>query len=99
MTEGELKNRRIIIKDIENNRVIADTQIIRYNSSVNSVMISAASFQEKKFYNISAIIFTEKDCMNPPAQSEALSLEMKSKYFSAKAKKRKTGPKQDIRFP
>ena len=60
MTEGELKNRRIIIKDIENNRVIADTQIIRYNSSVNSVMISAASFQEKKFYNISAIIFTEK---------------------------------------
>lgn len=60
MTEGELKNRRIIIKDIENNRVIADTQIIRYNSLENSVMISAASFRDKKFYNISAIIFTEK---------------------------------------
>ncbi len=60
MTEGELKNRRIIIKDIESGRIIADTQIIRYNSLSNSVMISTASFQEKKFYNISAIIFTEK---------------------------------------
>lgn len=60
MNEGELKNRRIIIKDIENDKIITDTQIIRYNSLSNSVMISAASFQEKKFYNISAIIFTEK---------------------------------------
>lgn len=60
MTEGELKNRRIIIKDIETDQVIADTQIIRYNSLSNSVMISAASFQEKKFYHISAIIFAEK---------------------------------------
>lgn len=60
MNEGELKNRRIIIKDIENDRIITDTQIIRYNSLSNSVMISAASFQEKKFYNISAIIFAEK---------------------------------------
>lgn len=60
MTEGELKNRRIIIKDIENDRVLADTRIIGYNSSSNSVMISAASLLEKKFYNISAFIFTEK---------------------------------------
>lgn len=60
MTEGELKNRRIIIKDIESEQVLADTRIIRYNSLSNSVMISAASLQEKKFYNISAIIFTEK---------------------------------------
>lgn len=60
MNEGELKNRRIIIKDTENDRLLADTQIIRYNSLSNSVMISAASFPEKKFYNISAIIFTEK---------------------------------------
>lgn len=60
MTENELKNRRIIIKDIDSNQIIADTQITRYNSLSNSVMISAASFQEKKFYNISAIIFAEK---------------------------------------
>lgn len=59
MNEGELKNRRIIIKNIENGQVIADTRILRYNSLSNSVMISAASLSEKKFYNISAIIFTE----------------------------------------
>lgn len=59
MNEGELKNRRIIIKNTENDQVIADTRIIRYNSSSNSVMISAASLLEKKFYNISAFIFSE----------------------------------------
>lgn len=99
MTEGELKNRRIIIKDIESGRIIADTQIIRYNSLSNSVMISTASFQEKKFYNISAIIFTEKDCMNLPVRSEVLSPETKSRYFLAEAGKKRTVPKQDIRFP
>lgn len=59
MNEGELKNRRIIIKNIENDQVIADTRIIRYNSLSNSVMISAASLLEKKFYNISAFIFLD----------------------------------------
>lgn len=59
MNDGELKNRRIIIKNTENDQVIADTRIIRYNSSSNSVMISAASLLEKKFYNISAFIFSE----------------------------------------
>ena len=59
MNEGDLKNRRIIIKNTENDQVIADTRIIRYNSSSNSVMISAASLLEKKFYNISAFIFSE----------------------------------------
>lgn len=59
MNEGELKNRRIIIKNIENDQVIADTQIIRYDSLSNSVMISAASLSEKKFYNISAFIFSD----------------------------------------
>ena len=59
MNEGELKNRRIIIKNIENDQVIADTRIIRYDSLSNSVMISAASLLEKKFYNISAFIFSE----------------------------------------
>lgn len=59
MNEGELKNRRIIIKNIENDQVIADTRILRYDSLSNSVMISAASLLEKKFYNISAFIFAE----------------------------------------
>lgn len=59
MNEGELKNRRIIIKNIEDDQVIADTRIIRYDSLSNSVMISAASLLKKKFYNISAFIFAE----------------------------------------
>lgn len=59
MKDGELKNRRIIIKNIEDGQVIADTQIIRYNSLSNSVMISAASLFEKKFYNICAFIFSD----------------------------------------
>lgn len=60
MNEGELKNRRILIKNVEDDTVIADTEILRFNSASNSVMISADSLQEKKFYNISAMIFMER---------------------------------------
>ena len=59
MNEGELKNRRIIIKNTENEEFISDSRIFLYKSSSNSFMISAASLLEKKFYNISAFIFSE----------------------------------------
>ena len=62
MNENEMKNRRILIKNVEDGKIIADTKIIRYNSRVNSVLISAASLKDKKFYNISAYIFAE-DCL------------------------------------
>lgn len=62
MNENEVKNRRILIKNVEDGEIIADTKIIRFNSRVNSVLISAASLKERKFYNISAYIFAE-DCL------------------------------------
>ena len=60
MKEGELKNRRIIVKSVEDDTVLADTAILRFNSVSNSVMIRADSLSQKKFCNISAIIFAEK---------------------------------------
>ncbi len=60
MKEGELKNRRIIVKSVEDDTVLADTAILRFNSDSNSVMIRADSLSQKKFCNISAIIFAEK---------------------------------------
>lgn len=62
MNENEVKNRRILIKNVEDGKIIADTKIIRYNSRVNSVLISADSLKDRKFYNISAYIFAE-DCL------------------------------------
>ncbi len=60
MKEGELKNRRILIKNMEDDTVIVDTVILRFKSASNSVIISADSLQEKKFYNILAMIFMDK---------------------------------------
>lgn len=59
MVEKEIKNRRIIIKNTENGRTIADTEIISYDSNADSLLIPAASIQDKKFYRISAIIFAK----------------------------------------
>lgn len=59
MVEKEIKNRRIIIKDAEDERTIADTEIISYDSIANSILIPANSIQDKKFYRISAIVFAE----------------------------------------
>lgn len=60
VNDGELKNRRILIKNMEDDTVIADTDILRFNSASKSVMIRADSLPEKKFYNISAMIFMER---------------------------------------
>ncbi len=59
MVEKEIKNHRIVIKNIENDQTIADTKVIRYDSAVNSVIISAQSIPDKKFYRVYAIIFAE----------------------------------------
>lgn len=60
MKESTLKNRRILIKNIEDSKIIADTKIIRYDSLTNSVTISADSLTERKFYKISAFVFAEE---------------------------------------
>lgn len=62
MNENEVKNRRILIKNVDNGEIIADTKINRFNSRVNSVLISADSLKDRKYYNISAYIFAE-DCL------------------------------------
>ncbi len=64
MTEKEIKNQRIIIKNVKDNRIIGDTKIIRYDSAVNSVYISAQSISDKKFYQVSAVIFAENCLYN-----------------------------------
>ena len=59
MVEKEIKNRRIIIKNAENDKTITDTKVMRYDSAVNSVIIPAHSILDKKFYQVYAIIFAE----------------------------------------
>lgn len=60
MNENEVKNRRILIKNTEDGQIIADTKINRFDSLTNSVLISADSLKERKFYNISAFVFAEE---------------------------------------
>lgn len=57
-----LENRRILIKNIENGEVIADTKIIRYDSQMNFITISAGSLAEKRYYNVQAYIFA-RECL------------------------------------
>lgn len=59
MVDKEVKNRRIIIKDAEDDRTIADTEIISYDSGTHSILISADSIRDKRFHRICAIIFAE----------------------------------------
>lgn len=62
MNENAVKNRRIIIKNVEDGQTIADTKIIRFDRHANSVLISADSLKDRKYYSISAFIFA-KDCL------------------------------------
>lgn len=59
MNESDVKNRRILIKNTEDGRVIADTKILRFDSLANSVLIAADSLRERKYYSILAYIFAE----------------------------------------
>lgn len=60
MNENALKNRRILIKNAEDGKIIADTKIVRYDSLTNSVHISADSLADRKYYKIFAFIFAEE---------------------------------------
>lgn len=60
MNENAVKNRRILIRNMEDGKIIADTKIIRFNSLTNSAYISVNSLAVRKYYNISAIIFAEE---------------------------------------
>lgn len=60
MNESTIKNRRILIKNTEDGKIIADTRILRFNSLTNSVIISADSLSNKKYYRIQAFIFAEE---------------------------------------
>ena len=60
MNENTIKNRRILIKNIEDGKIIADTKVIRFNSLTTAVLISADSLADRKYYNISAFIFAKK---------------------------------------
>ena len=60
MNESTVKNCRILIKNAENEQIIADTKIIRFDRRTNSVYISADSLKERKYYNITAFIFAKK---------------------------------------
>lgn len=62
MNEKALKNRRILIKNTEDGKIIADTKIIRFDSVTNSVLIKADSLADRKFYKISAFVFA-KECL------------------------------------
>lgn len=62
MNEKTLKNRRILIKNTEDGKIIADTKIDSFDSVTNSVLIRADSLADKKYYTISAFVFA-KDCL------------------------------------
>ncbi len=55
--ENALKKHRILIKEVKEGRIIADTKIIRYDSSRNAVVIDAGSLQKIKPYNVNVLIF------------------------------------------
>lgn len=60
MNERAIKNRRILIKNMEDGRIIADTKILRFDSLANSVIISAGALAVRKYYRISAYIFADE---------------------------------------
>ena len=62
MKESAVKNCRILIRNEENGQIIADTEIIRFDSRTNSAYIDADCLLERKYYNVSAIIFA-KECL------------------------------------
>lgn len=60
MNENAVKNCRILIKNTEDGQIIADTKVLRFDSVSNVALISADSLKDRRYYNISAYIFTEE---------------------------------------
>lgn len=90
MNEAELKNRRILIKNVEDDTVIADTTILRFNSVSNSVMIRADSLQIKKSYNISAMIFMDKRLCEFSGTLKGAAVENEVEVFLGKSKEKES---------
>ncbi|MCH5249966.1 MAG: PilZ domain-containing protein [Lachnospiraceae bacterium] len=59
MKESSIKNRRILIRNIENGETIADTKIKRFDSMANAIYISADSIKDIKYYKLSVFIFAD----------------------------------------
>ncbi|MDE7325163.1 MAG: PilZ domain-containing protein [Lachnospiraceae bacterium] len=97
VNEGELKNRRILIKNAEDGMTIADTSILRFNGKSNSVMIHADSLPEKKFYNISAIVFAGKALYEFGGSIRGAVVENEIEVFLGKSKEKESRTR--IRYP
>lgn len=96
MTEKEIKNQRIIIKNVKDNRIIADTKIIRYDSAVNSVYISAHSISDKKFYQVSVVIFAENCLYNFSGSMRGVIRENEMEVFLGKCETKED--RQAVRY-
>jgi len=55
--EKDLRNRRIIIKSLKDQKTIADTQILNYDALNNIVRVSAVNIPEREYEKIYALIF------------------------------------------
>lgn len=60
MDRSAFENCRILIKNMEDGEVIADTKVVRYDSLMNIVTISAGSLAEKKNYNVQVYVFAKQ---------------------------------------
>ena len=96
MTEKEIKNQRIIIKNVKDNRIIADTKVIRYDSAVNSVYISAHSISDKKFYQVSVVIFAENCLYNFSGSMRGVIRENEMEVFLGKCETKED--RQAVRY-
>ena len=97
MNENEIKNRRILIKNTEDNRIIADTKIIRFDSMTNSVHISADSLADRRYYSISAIIFAEECLYELYGTIRGVLVENEIEVFLGKSKEKEDRAK--TRYP
>lgn len=57
MNDSILRSRRILIKRIEDGKVVADTKIIRFDKYRNVCFIAADSLTDKGNYSVTVLIF------------------------------------------
>ncbi len=55
--EKDLRDRRIVIKSLEDQKIIADTNILNYDALNNIVRVSAANIPDREYERIYALIF------------------------------------------
>ena len=59
--EKDLRDRRIIVKSLTDQRMIADTKILNYDAENNIVRVSAADIPDRKCEQICALIFGDEN--------------------------------------